>query len=99
MRISLQCKLVLLFTVSYQTVCCHAGATPPLWDPVLSPDLILGNTNCQLDGFDMTGGWHLQCIYDGSFIYLLLILLRKRKKDVGSVGRVAQSEKSTEKSQ
>ena len=42
-----------------------ASATPPLGDTVHSSDLRLGDANCQLDGFDMTGGWGLLCIHDG----------------------------------
>ena len=79
--------------------CPPASATPPLGDTVFRPDPRLGNKNCQLDGFDMTGGCGLLCIHDGGGCLFIPHLLRKKEKDVGSVGCVAQSEKSAENSQ
>ena len=76
-----------------------ASAMAPCGVTVFSPDLRLGNRNCQLDGFDMAGGWGLLCIHDGGGCLFITTLLRKKKKDVGSVGCVAQSEKSPQKSQ
>ena len=73
------------------------GYHPPLWDPVFRPDPRLGNTNCQLDGFDMTGGWCLLCIYDAGGNYILFFFANK-KIDVESVESVAQSKNSTENS-
>ena len=71
---------------------------PPPGDTVFMPDLRLGNANRQLDGFIIAGGCGLLCIHDGVGLFIYP-LLRKKEKDVGSVGRVAQSEKSTENSQ
>ena len=71
---------------------------PPLGDTVYVPDPRLGNVTCQLDGFIMAGGCGLLCTHDGVGLFIYP-LLRKKKKDVGSVGCVAQSEKSTENSQ
>ena len=42
-----------------------ASAMAPCGVTVFSPDLRLGNRNCQLDGFIITGGWGLLCIHDG----------------------------------
>ena len=77
----------------------HTCATPPLGDTVYGADLRLGITNRQLDGFIMAGGSGLLSIHDGDGCLFITPLLRKEEKDVGSVGCVAQSEKSTENSQ
>ena len=42
-----------------------ASAMAPCGVTVFSADLRLGNRNCQLDGFIITGGWGLLCIHDG----------------------------------
>jgi hypothetical protein len=61
---------------------CYPLQVPPhpLGDTVHSSDLRLGNRNCQLDNFDMSGGWGLLCIHDGGGCYLLLPFFVKRKK-------------------
>ena len=76
-----------------------ASALAPCGVTVFSSDLRLGNRNCQLDGFIMAGGSGLLSIHDGDGCLFITPLLRKEEKDVGSVGCVAQSEKSTENSQ
>ena len=76
-----------------------ACAIPPPRGIVYEPDLRLGITNRQLDGFIMAGGSGLLSIHDGDGCLFITPLLRKEEKDVGSVGCVAQSEKSTENSQ
>ena len=76
-----------------------ASAIAPPRDTVYVPDPSFGNVTCQLDGFIMAGGSGLLSIHDGDGCLFITPLLRKEEKDVGSVGCVAQSEKSTENSQ
>ena len=76
-----------------------ASATPPLEDIVFRPYPRLEHANCQLDDFVMTGGWDLLCIYEGVCTYIIYLLLVKRRKNVGSVGCVGQTEKSPQKIQ
>ena len=76
-----------------------ASAMPPPRVTVYVPDPRLGNANSQLDGFIIAGGCGLFCIHDGVGLIMYPTFFVKRKKGVGSVGCVAQSEKSTENSQ
>ena len=73
---------------------------PPLPPVVIvhKPNPIFGNVTYQLDGFMMEGGCCLLCIHDGVAVYIFPFFV-KRIKDAGSVGCVAQSEKSVENSQ
>ena len=75
-----------------------ASAIAPPRDTVYVPDPSFGNVTCQLDGFIIAGGCGLLCTLDGVGLLQPPFFVTK-KKDVGSVGCVAQSEKSTENSQ
>ena len=62
------------------------------------PALRLGYAICQVDGFEYEGGLAGRCICEKVGL-LLILLLVKKGNNVGNVGDVAQSEKSSENSQ
>ena len=74
-----------------------ASASGPLPGIVYGADLRFECENCQLDGFSFQEGCCPLCIYEGIGIYIIYLLLVKRRKNVGSVGCVGQTEKSPQK--
>ena len=62
------------------------------------PALRLGYAICQVDGFEYEGEW-LVGVSARRLLLILILLLVKEGNNVGNVGDVAQSEKSSENSQ
>ena len=78
---------------------CRVSAGGPSRVTVYSADLRFECENCQLDGFSFLEGCCPLCIYEGVNTYIIHLLLIKRRKNVGSVGCVGQTEKSPQKMQ
>ena len=76
-----------------------ASAMPPSGVIVYGADVRFECENCQLDGFSFLEGCCPLCIYEGGNSYIIYLLLVKRRKNVGSVGCVGQTEKSPQKIQ
>lgn len=74
-----------------------ASAMPPPGVTVYGADLRFECENCQLDGFSFLEGCCPLCIYEGVYTYIITYFFVKRRKNVGSVGCVGQTEKSPQK--